>query len=175
MTLSPDGIKIDLPERTTVDQVLLVKARLNPTLNEPYFEVIERYMAIGGKRCTHENVGVKLDKIDRRVYCRGCGIQIDPFSALLNFAKSESRLVSTLASIKEATESEAKRKEREKERRPFVRGVKSRVAVKDMSLKAEPITGYKNTLECGHVVETSGDRRWRTRTCNECQTAARKK
>ena len=149
-----------------------IKARLCPELNEPYFEVQERVMAIVTNRCTHENHGVRLDKTDRTATCKGCGKVVDPFDALLHYAASEKRLVGTLAQIKDAEKRDAERKVREKARRPFLRQVTGRVAVKDLSLKAEPTVGYTNTLECGHVLETPGDTHWRHRTCHACQAAA---
>ena len=150
-------------------RVAAVKARLCPELDEPYFTVEQKYLSVATKRCTHKNEGVRLDKIDRRVYCRKCGKQIDPFEALLYHAASEQRLVSTRQAIQEAETRERVRKEQEKARRPFLRTVTGRTAIHDLTLKAEPIIGYKHRLACGHVVETRGATFWKTRTCYECR------
>ena len=151
-----------------------VKARLCPWLDEPYFEVTPRYLAMAQNRCTHENHGVRLDETDRTATCKGCGKQVDPFDALLHYAASERRLVETRKAIKAAAEAEVARKHREKDRRPFARAVVRRTARKDLSLKAEPVIGYTLTLECGHTREVGECNRFRRVTCGQCEEVARR-
>lgn len=124
---------------------------------------------MGAKRCLHENYGVKLDVTDRQVICNGCHKPIDAFDALLHFAKSEQRLLSTWHSIQESEKREHERTQREKERRPFRRKVVRRLPIHDMDLKAEPIIGYTNTLECGHEKKSGPDRKLKQATCYTCQ------
>lgn len=158
----------------TQKQADAVKARLAPWLNEPYFEVVESYMAFATpNRCTHENMGVRLDEIDRRVYCLGCKIQLDPFEALLYHAKSERRLLSQLHDLKERERAEAAKIQREKERRPHLKRVLKRRAVRDTRMKDEPVVGYVNELECGHKRKSEGANQRRTMTCLECVAAAK--
>ena len=145
-----------------------VKARLCPWLDEPYFQVTPRYMAMAQQRCTHEDHGVRLDETDRTVTCKNCGKQVDPFQALLHYAASEQRLVSARQQIEQAQEAEVARKQREKDRRPFARAVVKRTERKDLSLKAEPVIGYTLTLECGHTMEVGEGNRFRRVTCGQC-------
>jgi len=152
-----------------------VKARLCPWLDEPYFEVTPRYLAMAQNRCTHENHGVRLDETDRTATCKGCGKPVDPFDALLHYAASEQRLVGTRKAINDAQQAEVARKQREKDRRPFARAVVRRTARKDLTLKAEPVVGYALTLECGHTVDVGEGNRFRRVTCSQCEQDARRK
>lgn len=152
-------------------QVLRVKARLNPELNEPYFQIIRHYQY--GQRCNHDDQGVTLDIPARRVLCKGCGAQIDAFDALLQHAHAEQRLVNVVHEGREREKREAEQKRREKERRPFLRQVVGYVARRDKTLKAEPIIGYTLTLECEHTKASDGDRKPRRVTCYICQAAAK--
>jgi hypothetical protein len=144
-----------------------IKARLDPRLNEPYFS-----KEASGKRCLHVQHGVRLDVTTHRAYCKECGSEIALFDALMNYHDAETRLVSTLAEMKRMRADEIERKNREKERRPYLRAVRNRKAKKDMTLKAEPIIGYDLELECGHTVYSSGDRRMNNVTCHECKNAS---
>lgn len=150
-----------------VTQTQIVKARLDPRLNEPYFEEAR---TSGG--CIHAMYGVKLDNTKQRAYCKQCGEEIALWDALWNYLRAEQRLVATLQEMKRMQQQEIDRKQRDKERRPFVREVVGRVARKDMSLKAEPIIGYVNELECGHKQQQNGDRRLHRVTCHECKSVA---
>lgn len=150
------------------------KARVAPYLNEPYFQIEPDYLAMTTGRCMHKEYGVRLDAVDRRCYCKRCGIQIDPFEALVNYAHAEQRLVSTRRAIEDAEKRQATQKQREKDRRPFARAVVGRVPRKDLSLKAEPVIGYTVTLSCGHTRETNGERQYRQVTCGDCEKQARK-
>lgn len=158
-----------------VSQVARVKARLDQRLNEPYFTVVPRYMAMAQKRCTHEDHGVELDETDRTAYCNGCRTLVDPFQALLHYAASEQRLVATRLAIEEAQERERRQKQREKDRKPFARAVLRRTERKDLSLKAEPVIGQTLTLECGHTRDVGPDNRFRRVTCAVCEVEARKR
>ena len=151
-----------------------VKAKLAPWLDEPYFEVAPRWMAMTQKRCMHENEGIRLDEVDRACFCKGCGKQIDPFEALLYYAASEQRLLGTRHAIEQAQQSERDRKAAEKARRPFGRAVTGFTARKDLTLKAEPIIGYTLDLECGHKADCGPNRKPRRVTCHACKEAARK-
>ena len=154
-----------------VSQTQIVKARLDPKLNEPYFSVIKD---VGFSGCQHAQHGVKLDKTKQRAYCKQCGEEIALFDALWNYHHAEERLVGTLQQMQKMRDDEAARKLREKERRPFVREVVGRVARKDMTLKAEPIIGYVNELECGHKRQQNGERHISRMTCTDCKAAAAK-
>jgi len=154
-----------------VTQTQIVKARLDPRLNEPYFSVIKD---AGFSGCQHAQHGVKLDKTKQRAYCKKCGEEIALFDALWNYHHAEERLVGTLQQMQKMRDDEAARKQRERERRPFVREVVGRVARKDMTLKAEPIIGYVNELECGHKQQQNSDRHLSRVTCHECKNAAAK-
>ena len=159
---------------TIMDHVTAVRRRLVQAngidLEQPYFMVEGRWSKL--PRCTHENYGVRLDEVDRLCYCRGCNLQIDPFEALVHYAASESRLVLHADTIRSAQQAEIARKEADKARRPFVRNVTGHAAVKDLTLKAEPIIGYKLTLECGHVGECGPNRIPKRMTCRACQADA---
>lgn len=159
-----------------MDQTTAVRRRLlqanGVDLDEPYFVLEGRWMKMGKQQCMHDNHGVRLDEIDRRCYCRGCGLQIDPFEALLNYANAESRLVSQAEFIKQSQHAEATRKANEKARRPFVRTVTGWTAIKDMTLKAEPVIGYTLTLECGHSGDFGPNRKPKHVTCRACQADA---
>lgn len=156
------------------DQVARVKARLNPKLNEPYFQLHPKYMAMAKNQCTHENHGVDLIEVDRSVLCKGCRKHIDPFDALLHYAASEQRLIATRNQIAQMQQREADKKSRAKARRPFVRKVVRWIARKDMTLKAEPVIGYDIELECGHSGKCGPDRKVKNITCRECEMAALK-
>jgi hypothetical protein len=158
----------------TEARVDAVKAKLAPWLDEPYFEVVPKYLAMAEKRCMHRDEGVRLDEADRRVYCKACNKQIDPFEALLHYAASETRLLGTRRAIEQARQSELDRKAAEKARRPFVRAVTGFTAERDLTLKAEPIIGYTLDLECGHKKDCGPNRRPRRVTCHACKDAARK-
>ena len=148
-----------------------VKARLRPELNEPFFEVVNEWSG-GMTRCRHREHGFRLDTIDRRAICKGCGKDVDAFDALVAYAKSETRLLSTRQRIEDAEKRERDRKAREKARRPFGRAVNSVRAVKDLTLKTEPVIGYTLTLECGHSAECGPNRKPRMVTCRQCQADA---
>lgn len=150
--------------KSTLDTI---KARLDPTLNEPYFEV-----ASSGGGCLHVQYGVRLDETTHRAYCKKCGAEIALFDALMNYHKAETRLVGTLQEMKRMRAQDEEKKQREKERRPFLREVRGRTAKKDMTLKAEPTIGYDLELECGHKFYSSGERRLNRVTCHECKNAA---
>lgn len=154
-------------------RIATVKAKLAPWLDEPYFDVAPKYLAMTQMHCMHENEGVRLDENGRRVYCKGCGLQLDPFEALLHYAASERRLVSTRHAIEQAEQRERDRKQREKDRRPFTRRVVGHRERKDLSLKAEPVIGYTLTLECGHKKDCGPNRKPRQVTCRECEHQAR--
>lgn len=152
-----------------VTQTQVVKARLDPRLNEPYFSEVR---STGG--CLHAMYGVRLDQTKQRAYCKSCGEEIALFDALWNYHHAEQRLVATLEQMKRMKQDEIDRKQRGRERRPFVREVVGRVARKDMTLKTEPIIGYMNELECGHKRQQNGDRRVQRMTCYDCKNAAAK-
>ena len=148
-----------------------ILAAIGVDLDAPYFAVTEEYMA--GNRCKHVEFGVELDKVDRVARCQKCHVTIDPFEALLNYAKAERRLVNTLSQIRQAEESERRSKEREQERKPFARRVVGRVDRKDLAQKTEPVIGQTLTLECGHSKEVGVDNRFKRVTCVECKDAAK--
>lgn len=155
-------------KRTAADARLdTIKARLDPTLNEPYFQV-----GASGGGCLHVQYGVRLDETTHRAYCQKCGAEIALFDALMNYHKAETRLVGTLQEIKRLQAAEVEKKQREKERRPYLREVRGRTAKKDMTLKAEPTIGFDLELECGHKFYSSGERRLNRVTCHECKNAA---
>ena len=160
---------------TTMDRATAVRRRLVQAngidLEQPYFIVDGRWMK--GTRCAHENHGVRLDEIDRRCYCRGCNLQLDPFDALLHYAASEQRLIHHASTITQHEQAEAARKQADKDRRPFTRAVTGFTAVKDMTLKAEPIIGYTLKLECGHASKCGPNRKPKRVTCRTCQAEAR--
>lgn len=156
------------------DQVKAVKARLAPWLDEPYFKVVRRWETLTMKQCDHRNHGVRLIETDRQAICNGCGKPVDAFDALLHYAESEQRLLSTRQAIEQAHKAEAERKQRDKERRPFAREVVSWTERKDLTLKAEPVTGYNLKLECGHAASCGPNRRVRRVTCRECEHIAKK-
>lgn len=155
---------------STLTQTQIVKARLDPKLNEPYFSEVKD----ASTRCLHIQYGVKLDQTKQRAYCKECGTEIALFDALWNYHHAEQRLVGTLQEMKRMQQQEEERKQRERERRPFLREVVGRAARKDMSLKAEPIIGYMNELECGHKQQQNGDRHLRHVTCHQCRNDAAK-
>ena len=166
-------MNIPLAGHVAVDRIARVKARLHPELDQPYFTVVPGYM--NGNRCDHKNHGVSLDETDRVVTCNFCKKAIDPFEALLNYAASERRLVGTLEAIRKAREDEERRKQRDKDRRPYARKVTAKKAIKDLAQKTEPTTGYELTLECGHKSECGPDRVPKMKTCYECEAADKKK
>jgi len=125
-----------------VGQTQAVKARLDPTLNKPYFEPVRRS---GG--CVHAHYGVKLDKQTQRAYCNKCGEEIALFDALWNYHIAEERLVSTLQSLDDHDKREAAKKQRDAERRPFMRKVTTWTAERDMDLKSEPVVARIYELE----------------------------
>jgi hypothetical protein len=149
-----------------------IKAKLDPRLNQAYFEVETEHMR--SNKCNHRNCGVRLLVPERRVICKGCNEQIDAFDALQHYAASEQRLVSVRNDILEAEKREERRKQADKERRPWLRNVQSWHARKDLSLKAEPIIGWMLTLECGHKKGVDGERKPNRVTCRECEAAAKK-
>lgn len=155
-------------------QLATIKARLLPELDEPYFEVEHEWNRMASKRCDHRNSGVRLEPLERRVICKGCGTVVDAFDALVNYAASEQRLIGTRRAIEDAKKSEEQKKAREKERRPFARQVTGYTAKHDLSLKAEPIIGYALTLACGHQAECGPNRQPRQVTCRTCEHDARK-
>lgn len=53
-------------------------------------------------RCGHGNI--KLFVNERKVYCKACGEEIDPFDALLEFADNERRFLWEVAAAKLAIE-----------------------------------------------------------------------
>lgn len=159
-------------DRLMTDLVTAVRRRMltsiGVNLEEPYFIVENRWMKMGAVRCMHDNMGVRLDEVDRRCYCRGCNLQLDPFEALLYYANAERRLVGHVETLKRAERDEIKRKEIAKTRQPFIRAVTSYTAVKDLTLKAEPIIGYTLHLECGHCSECGPTRKPKRVTCRIC-------
>ena len=157
---------------TIKEQADAVKAKLAPWVNEPYFDRTPEWLAVTTTRCTHVDEGVRLDEVDRRAYCKTCGLQLDPFQALVHYAKAEERLVATRRAIDDAHRRETDRAAREKASRPFVRKVMDWTEIKDVTLKAEPLTGYLLTLACGHTAKC-GTRRVRQKTCWECRDAER--
>jgi len=150
-----------------VTQTMAVKARLDPALNKPYFEPTHRS---GG--CIHMQFGVRLDKQTQRAYCLNCREEIALFDALWNYHHAEDRLIGHLHQLDEHDKREVAKKERDKERRPFMRAVKSWKAVHDMELKSEPVVARIYTLECGHTRKMDGDRSFDRVHCHECQSAA---
>jgi hypothetical protein len=150
-----------------VEQTQAVKARLDPLLNKPYFEI-----ARGSMNCTHSQYGILLDKTTQRAYCLNCKQEIALFDALWNYHQAEQRLVHHLQSLDEHDKREAEKKKRDKERRPFMRKVTDTKAVRDMSLKAEPVVAQIYTLECGHERKMDGDRRFEKVHCSACQMKA---
>lgn len=151
-----------------VQQTQAVKARLDPLLNEPYFDTVRR-----GGGCIHAHYGVKLDKQTQRAYCNKCGEEIALFDALWNYHHAEERLVQTLQSLDDHDKREAEKKARDRERRPFMRNVKGWKNVHDMTLKEEPVVARIYELECGHKRRMDGDRSFERVHCSECQLAAK--
>lgn len=158
-----------------VTQADIVKAKLRPELDQPYFEVSSEFEALTTKRCMHIEHGVRLDKIDRRCYCRGCGIMVDPFEALLYYASAERRLVSTREQIQQHVEAEQRKKQREKERRPYKRRVVSTAPVYENDQGIEVVVGHLLTLECGHTRNWTNPRTPEHATCEECQKTGKRK
>jgi len=151
-----------------VTQTMAVKARLDPLLDKPYFQPVTR-----SNMCTHSMYGVKLDKQTQRAYCLKCGEELALFDALWNYHHAEERLVGTLRQLDEHDKREAAKKERDRERRPFMRNVKGWKAVRDMTLKTEPTVARIYELECGHKRKMDGDRSFERVHCNDCQSAAK--
>lgn len=146
---------------------------LGVDLEAPYFKVDGEYVVTG--KCSHAEYGIRLDKTDRHCFCRNCGLQIDPFEALLYYAKAETRLVNARGQIEQARKSEENTKARAKERKQYARKVVGSTVVKDLSLKAEPITGKKLKLECGHVKDAGPDWSPKQVTCHECEAEIKQK
>lgn len=164
-------IDVPLPEQVAPDRAALVRVRLHPSDDDdPFFHVIDRFSYMGAKLCTHDRTGFSLDEIARVVKCRQCGEVVDAFDALLAYAGSEKRLVRARAAIVEHAEKEAEKRERKAAREPFLRRVVKRTPIKDKTLKAEPVVGYRLKLACGHVTRWDGERPPRHRTCATCQT-----
>ena len=147
--------------------ISVIKRRLDPRLDQPYFTVPS-----DGGGCSHRGHGVELRVLDRVVVCQGCRKAVDAFDALVNFARDEQRLVGTLERIEDHHRREEERKAADKARRPWARKVLGRRAVRDLSLKAEPVTGHVLTLECGHEVKCGPERIPRQVTCRTCERAA---
>lgn len=163
---------LSLPGTVRPDNAAIVRSRLNPALNTPFFETVGKLEAMVAKRCDHSQHGMRLDQMDRRVYCRGCGISVDPFEALLIFAHAEQRLVQQVKALADARDADARAKQREKDRRPFLRRATGWKPVKDEKLKAEPIIGWQVTLACGHTILAMTQRQPKTMTCPNCQALA---
>ena len=123
-------------------------------------------------QCIHSHYGVLLDKTTQRAYCTNCKQEIALFDALWDYHQAEQRLVQTLQNLDAHDERELAKKAREKERRPFMRKVTSYEQVRDMTLKAEPVTGRVYTLECGHTRQLDGDREFKQVHCSQCQMEA---
>jgi len=153
----------------SVPDLSAIKARLLPRLDDPYFTRANEHV---GRGCDHVNAGMTLDHKSRTVAC-ACGTVLDPFDALVLYARSEDRLVSTLGEMRKRDARLAEEKQREKARRPFARAVVGRAAIKDETLKAEPTTGYALTLECGHAARCGPERVPKRVTCRTCQAAGR--
>jgi hypothetical protein len=153
------------------DELAKIKARLAPYLSEPYFEVQRAFMSLAMKKCDHKEHGVILDELDRAAICRNCRREIDPFEALLNYAHAEERLVNAVEALRESGRREAQKLARVAIVSKCNRKVVSREPVRNLELKAEPIIGYKNTLGCGHVRETTSDREFKTLMCYDCEKA----
>lgn len=159
-------------------QVTAVRRRLLQSLgvdlDQPYFTVVTGFNYMATKRCQHLDYGVTLDEVARTATCKGCQQPVDAFDALRHYAASEQRLVRHAEAIQAAERREAADKQRDKDRRPFKQAVVSRVARKDLTLKAEPIIGYTLTLACGHVADCGPEQRMKFKTCGVCQQAAAK-
>lgn len=151
-----------------VAQVQAVKARLEPRLNKPYFEIAKQSMT-----CIHSHYGVLLDKVTQRAFCNNCKQEIALFDALWDYHQAEQRLVHTLQNLDDHDKREAAKKERDRERRPFMRKVKSTKNVHDMTLKSEPVIARIYELECGHKRKMDGDRTFEKVHCHECQSKAK--
>lgn len=150
-----------------VDQTQVVKARLEPLLNRPYFEMARTSMS-----CIHSQYGVLLDKTTQRAYCLNCKHEIALFDALENYHRAEERLVGHLQQLDMRDKAEIAKKQRDKERRPFMRIVTDHKVVRDKDLKAEPVIARIYTLECGHTRRMEGDRDMRRVHCSTCQMEA---
>ena len=150
-----------------VTHVQRMAARLDPSLDQPYFKSKPTSHA-----CMHSQFGVTLDKQAQRAYCNRCGEEIALFDALWNYHHAEERLVSTLHSLDEYDKREAAKKQRDKERRPFMRAVKGFKCIRDMTLKTEPVVARDYELECGHRRKMDGDRSFEKVHCHQCQQAA---
>lgn len=149
-----------------------IKRRLLPELNEPFFILTTSDERDMRRACSHRNHGVRLEEPERAAFCRGCGAQVDAFDALVAYAKSERRLVQHAEAIAHHQKMEQARKDRQVTSRQFKRQVVKRTAVKDKTRKGDPITGYKMTLECGHVRAARKDQRdMAIATCYDCQVA----
>jgi len=145
-----------------------VKRRLAPWLDEPYFDVVDRIKYMGMRKCDHRDFGVRLDVPVRRVYCRGCGVEVDPFDALIGYGEAERRLQHDAQTIRNAQQKETEKAAREKARKPHLQKVVKWEAIRDKRLVAKPVTGYVVTLACGHKTTTKGDRRYQNITCGTC-------
>lgn len=154
--------------RRVRDLVARVKARLDPRLDEPYFETIGEFDYMAKKQCVHNEAGALLDTVERKVFCKKCKRQIDPFDALVAYANAERRLVRTAQTIRDAEKRERERQQREKERRPFARRVVRRDPIRDERMKDEPVIGQRLTLECGHTRDVGPDNRFKRVTCGVC-------
>lgn len=160
----PASAKIHGNGKPRVTQAQRVAARLDPLLDKPYFTPSNERNG-----CIHSQFGVRLDKTAQRAYCLKCGTEIALFDALWNYHHAEERLVHTLQQLDEHDKRDAEKKQRDKERRPFMRAVTGTKAHRDMELKSEPVVAITYTLECGHTRRMDGDRRFTKVHCSTCQ------
>lgn len=145
--------------------------------NKPFFEVLE---VPWNAECSHQRRGVTLDPKTRTVYCK-CGAVLDPFDALMIYAKAERRLVSTRDDIEHHKQEEARKVREAEERKPFLRQVNGFCAVYNPKPPQGDgaIVAYNVTLHpCGHTVRwpTRGRRNpGRNLTCDICRRSHRAK
>ena len=138
-----------------------VKRRLDPRLDEPYFQTVEQ-------GCNHVQHGVRLDIHMRTVTCKGCGATVDPFTALVNYSKAERRLVAHAQTIERARKAEQDRKDREKLRRPLARTVKASSPTIETRDGEDIVMGHVLLLECGHSTTRDRVKVPRKVTCHQC-------
>ena len=149
--------------------VAAVKRKLAPWLDEPYFEILTPERKLASGQCAHRDKGVTLEVSDRRVVCRGCGQEVDAFDALIDYSKSETRLVRHADYIKGQALKNEERLARDRVRRLHVRLVASSSPVLDSREGVETVSGHTLMLECGHVLKWPNARRPRTVTCHQCR------
>jgi len=144
--------------------------------DKPFFTVLPRPQ---WPDCDHSRRGVEIDRTKRTVYCK-CGAQLDPLDALLIYAATEQRLVSTRADIERHQREEAEKKQREAERKPFLREVRGFYQVCNPTPPNGDgaMVGYDVSLSCGHTIRwaSRGRRHPKQRlTCDVCLRMERAK